>query len=385
MYMKKLLIENKSLIILFIIWKVLVFLVLILTINFFKIDPHTNFLGGGFENYIRNPYLFSWANFDGEHYLAIAIQGYKSLEYAFFPVYPLLINLSSQFLSYDHNSSWDYAAISGIVISNFFFLLCIILFKKLIELDYDKKIANLAVMALIFFPTSFYFGAVYNESLFLFFILSSFYLIRKNNWAFGSFMGLIASGTRVMGIFLLPALLYEAYLQKSLSKLIWILLVPIGLIFYMFYQYASTGDPLAFYHLQTTIGEHRQTDPILLPQVFYRYAKILLTVPLDNPIYQTVVLELISTVIFLALLVYGYFMKIRRSYLLYGILALLVSPLQGSLTSMPRYILVIFPAFIALALFLNKLPSTLRWILMGVSVTFLVIESSLYFRGVWVG
>ena len=50
--------------------------------------------------YHSNFLLWSWANFDGEHYLNIARHGYQVIrgqsEYAFFPLYPLLINLMSR-------------------------------------------------------------------------------------------------------------------------------------------------------------------------------------------------------------------------------------------------------------------------------------------------
>lgn len=384
--MKKYLNPNlKFLISIFIAWKLLLITVLVVSLEIFPVDPYTKFLGGGYLNYISNPYLFSWANFDGEHYLAISIFGYKALEHAFFPAYPLLINLTHQIFSYDLSSSWKYAAISGIIISNAFLIASLYIFRKLIELDFDKKISYYAVVSLLAFPTSFFLGAIYNESLFLFFTLMSFYMARKQNWLVAGIFGMLSSATRVMGIFLLPALLFDAYQQKSLKKSFGLLLIPFGLFSYMYYQFTLTGDPLAFYHLQTTIGEHRQSDLVLLPQVLFRYLKILTNVSVENPIFQTIVLEFLSMILFLSLLFYGYKKKIRYSYLIFGLLALLVSPLQGSLTSIPRYVLVVFPGFIAIAIYLTNLPKGLRWLIILTSISALVLESSLYFRGYWVG
>ena len=74
---------------------------LILTLTSLFIDKWLPFatvdryLGGGSALHFTGPELFGWANFDGEHYLSIAIFGYRSLEHAFFPLFPLAQILSS--------------------------------------------------------------------------------------------------------------------------------------------------------------------------------------------------------------------------------------------------------------------------------------------------
>lgn len=47
--------------------------------------------------------------------------------------------------------------------------------------------------------------------------------------------------------------------------------------------------------------------------------------------------------------------KIRTSYLIFSILSILTSTLSGTLLSMPRYILVVFPMFVVLGLIQNRL------------------------------
>src|SRR3989344_1323512 len=97
----------------FIIWKIGLFIVFFIAIYFFPLAGH-NFLGGGFNNYLNNPYIFAWANFDGEHYLSIAQIGYRGLEQAFFPVYPMLISFLSKPFVNDIYSS----LVFGTVVSN---------------------------------------------------------------------------------------------------------------------------------------------------------------------------------------------------------------------------------------------------------------------------
>src|SRR3972149_2765299 len=77
----------------FLTWRFMLVAISLLAIQFVPLGYKDRFLGGGPMNYQLSPAFFSWANFDGEHYLSIAIFGYKHLEQAFFPIYPMLISL----------------------------------------------------------------------------------------------------------------------------------------------------------------------------------------------------------------------------------------------------------------------------------------------------
>jgi hypothetical protein len=68
----------------FLLWKIFLYLSLVIAFCFIPLGGK-NFFGGGLELYNQFPYLLAWANFDGEHYMSIAMNGYQSLEQAFFP------------------------------------------------------------------------------------------------------------------------------------------------------------------------------------------------------------------------------------------------------------------------------------------------------------
>lgn len=369
----------------FLTWRALLIIVLFFAIYLVPLGYKDRFLGGGVLNYQSSPHLFAWANFDGEHYLSIAIFGYKFLEQAFFPVYPLLISVLSKPNTSDLISSLVNATVSGLLISNVSFLLALIFLWELIRLDFSKKIAYLTIFLVVLFPTSFYFGSVYNESLFLLFSVLSFYFARKGNWFAAGLFGFFSSATRIFGIFLLPALLIDSYQQKiNWSKSFWIFLIPLGLGVYMFYQFLTVGDAFAFYHLQKIVGEQHQSGLTTLPQVYYRYIKMLATVGIQNPIFQTIVLEFIVGLLFFCLPVYGYFRKIRLSYLIYAMIGFLTPTIQGSLSSVPRYVIVFFPSFLAAALLLEKLPKLIRVIILILLAVALVAETALFLRGYWI-
>lgn len=364
----------------FLIWRVLLFVILFFAVKFVTLQQ--NFLGGGMQAYLRSPWLWAWANFDGEHYLSIAKEGYHLAEQAFFPLYPLLIKLL------------DGGVWSGLFISNTSFFLALVGLFKLLRIDYSEKVTKLAIILLLAFPTSFYFGAVYTESLFLCFVVWSFYFYRKENYLLSGILGALASATRVIGVILLPVYLIELFSKKKFRVIhkrslasftgnsLFIILV--GLLAYMFYLYKVYGDPLMFLHALPAFGEQRSSVPILLPQVFYRYVfKIL---PNLNYSYFagtfTTVMEFVIGIIFLVISVISFF-KLRFSYSLLLILGYLIPTLSGSFSSLPRYVLVLFPAFILFSVWLNNTSNIVKIICYTILLIGLIFSLSLFSRGYW--
>ncbi len=370
--------------VLFLLWRIYLLVLLKFSILFIPLEYKDRFLGGGPFYHSVLPEIFSWANFDGEHYLSIAIFGYKALEQAFFPVYPLLINFITLPFRDDLYSSLLSATIGGILISNIAFLFALFILFKLVKEDYTEEVGVWTLLLLLAFPTSFYFGSVYNESLYLLLSVSSFYAARKKGWLLAGVLGMVASATRVFGIILFPALLIEAWQQKNNKAIPYLFLIPLGLIGYMLYQWITVNDPLAFYHLQQIVGQQHQAGIVLLPQVYYRYIKILLDTSLIVPIYQTMVLEIFVGTLFLVAPLYGYIQRLRLSYVFYALVGFLLPSIQGSLSSIPRYVIVLFPSFIAMALLVCKFPIWIRILIIVGSVLWLSAETILFLRGYWV-
>ena len=322
--------------------------------------------------------LWSWANFDGVHYLLLAEKGYAfGLTQAFFPLYFLLIRWGNILI--------NNRLLVGLTVSHLSFIGAIWMFYKLTRLDFSEKTAKKTVLALVLFPTAFFFLSLYTESWFLFLLLSSFYLARKKEWIKAGLIGAIASASRIIGVFLIPALLYQWWKNKqkrNLSQLVGAVLPAGGLLAYMIYLQIKFGDPLMFAHVQEGFGAGRTTSGfILLYQVFWRYLKMIFTVDPANPIYFTVWLELLSAIFFLGLLAYAWRKGIRKSYLIFAVFAYLLPTLTGTFSSMPRYVLVLFPAFMVLGSIKNRY---LYWAWITISILLLLITTMLFTRGYWV-
>ncbi len=359
-----------------------------LLLGWFVLPLRERFLGGGMKNFLIQPGLWPWANFDGEHYLAIAHHGYGNLEQAFFPLFPWLIRV----LAFRFKESLFALLVSGLTISNLSFLIALFLLYLLIRLDFKERVAQLSILFLLAFPGSFFLGAVYSESLFLVLILGAFYAARKKQWWVAGILGALASGTRVVGILLLPALLWEwweqnkeelaKYKRQDIVNLIPLFLIPLGLLFYMRFLASYYQDPLMFAHVHPEFGAGRTVDKlIMLYQVFWRYLKMIATTRWD-PLYFTVWLEFLTAAGFGALLIFSWFKKIRFSYLIFAALAYIAPTLTGTFLSMPRLVLILFPCFIALALIKNKF---FRIFYFGVCILLLIISTIFFTRGYWIG
>lgn len=328
-------------------------------------------------------WLYSWANFDGVHYLTIAESGYvgtASIQ-AFFPLFPMIVRFLGQ------------SVVGGVVLNFLLTILVLWLFFELARKEYSKNVSLWAGAFLIAFPTSFFLGALYTEALFLALILGSFLVARNKQWLWAGLLGALASATRVVGIAILPALLVELWLQKkpaSLQSFVrtnWreislVSLSALGLAGYMGSLWVLFADPLYFFHVQETFGAGRQTHLILLPQVLWRYVKILWTARPFDWKYFSYAQDLILSLGVLTSLI-GFFRKIRPSYLVFSLLTFLLPPLTGTLNSMPRYVLICFPIFFLLASETEKKP-VLRAFLLTASVFLLIINTVLFIQGYWV-
>lgn len=358
-----------KIILLFIVWRVTLFIVAFasptIIPDFGARFPYfeERLIASGLPHFI-----WSFGNFDGVHYLGIAKDAYAyNFTQVFFPLYPALVWLLNLLIGN--------LLIAALLISNVAFLLGLIIFYKLISLVYSEKIAMSSTVFVLAFPTSFYFGAVYTEGIFFLSIVTAFYLAEKNRMLASSIVGSFASATRLVGLFLAPALFFTK--RRSVVPL---LLIPIGFLAYVLYLQIEFNNPLYFLSAQSIFGQERETTQIvLLPQVVYRYIKILLTT--EGLVLANAALEFASTVFATVMLFIAWKMKVKREWLIFSAAAVLVPTLTGTFASMPRYILVAFPIYIVLA----HLKSTqVKIAVIFIFLALLFATTTLFTQGYWV-
>lgn len=374
--MKKLsmprIINAKIILILFIVWKILD-LVSIYAAS--QIVAPSNFPYKDILAKFYLPHLLtSWANFDGIQYITIAKEGYYNFNQSFFPFYPILIKYVSLFLNYNF-------VLAGILISNVFFLVGLFIFVKILrKLEFSEGNILWSLLFLIFFPTSFYFGAVYVTGFFFFLLVLFIYLMQKKtvykNILVGVLMGITAINGILVSISLIPEIIIKRKIQKN--YIMYFLGPVIGLSIYSIYLFNTKGDALYYLHSLTAFGVNRSTTIVLLPQVLFRYLKIFLTSSLNYQLFIAY-LEFIIFGFGLILILYYLFdiyknkKKVNYEILLFiGIFSLaniLISTLTGTLTSTPRYVLYSLSIFIILPQVLRS-----KYIKLFVLLLFLIMH-----------
>ena len=316
-----------------------------------------------------------WSHFDGEHYIKIALEGYyRDPDYgvvsrspAFFPLYPLLIRT----MTYVFGGPVTLGTLSvwGVVISLLTFPLALYFVYRIAENGWGTRVAQGTVLTLAFFPTSFFFNAVYTESLFLALSGGAVWAARVRKDLFlACLLAGLAAATRNVGMFLLIPLTYEWLkgVRYYRWRGVYLLLAPSGLIAYMTYLWWRFGDPLIFYSEQGAKWGRQATNPLAMLGTAWDQASF-------NGFFLgfVIVLFIIGLRLLpLDLSAYTFMLAVLPAF--FG-----PPPPDDPLLSFPRHLLVAFPLFIVLGVLLRK-----RWALAGWLVA--SAAASLVFCGMFV-
>lgn len=351
---------------LFLVWRIVTFIAIFLAPSFIPLNitfPYIEIL----QAFNVPKYLYSLANFDGVHYIIIAQGGYNTYQQAFFPLYPICIAVLSPLF-------FGNQLFAALFISHVSFFLSLVLWNKLLQIMkiQPQKIVW-SMLVLILFPTSFFFGLAYTESLFLLLSLLCIIFVLQQRYIYIIGIGFLASLTRISGVFLaiLPIMtVVSDYLftkknsdsfiaklrhltQNTINKLrtnptiVAAIIGPLlGLIAYSAYLYVTTGDPLFYLSSQEAFGANRTSSLVSPPQVIFRYIKIFITADISFK-YWMAVFEFISFIAIASILLldmWRLFRKddIKEKGLRLGIntfswAVLLLPTLTGTLSSIPRY------------------------------------------------
>lgn len=314
-----------------------------------------------------------FARWDSVWYLAIADGGYgDGTREAFFPLYPLVARLVGL--------PFHSALVGGALASTALLGVALVLLHRLVALDHGRRVARNAVLVTALYPMSFFFSAVYSESLFLALSVGALYAARRERWAWAGALGALAAATRSAGVLLLvPLLILYAWDVGQLrwrtrrplrADVLWLALVPLGLAAYCAYLALDDHDPMAPFRAQevwfrsfagpfagawegvvAAVQGVRQLASGAREPVLFRAAG-------GDPFL--VARHNIELLAWLALVVATALGALRRLPVAYGayLLATLALPLSypvgpQPLMSLPRFVAVLFPLAIWLALWMT--------------------------------
>lgn len=200
---------------------------------------------------------FAW--WDGEWYLKIATQGYEYIDdgqqhsVAFFPIFPLLINLLTRF-----GSSPELA---GVLINNCAFFGAMCFLYQWVKSSNGIGAAKWSTAVLSWCPYSLYGTVIYTEGLFLLLTIVTLQAFEKQEYLKMSLLGIVATATRGPGVVMMPAFLLLSW-RENREKIADFASFAIagGILLYSLYCWWNFGDPLAFVKVQAAWGRSRTID-----------------------------------------------------------------------------------------------------------------------------
>lgn len=349
-------------------------------------------------------FLKPFASWDSNWYQAIVEEGYSIASWdpswyktalengasitnenlpsiVFFPLYPILLWITKFFTA-------NNPLISGIILSFFLSLYSAFIYYKIALFELKSKSKSFfALLLLLLFPFSFFLTTVYSESLFLALALTVFYAASQKKWWLVGIAGALASATRPTGILLLPAagLYYLEGIEwqiKNIKKdILWLLLMPIGLLSFMAFLWISFGRPLGFAEAQEIWG--RITEPSI-DSIIYTIEFYSSVWQLNHEYSYRYITDNLNVLSFLFAFILGIiiFFKERKSYGFFILASIIIPALTANLISMGRFVLVLFPLYIYLAKYTNKV--WVRLLLITIFAPLLVLVITHFVNDMWI-
>jgi hypothetical protein len=333
-----------------------------------------------------------WARWDSDFFLRIAQNGYDDASAAFHPLYPAAVaGLGRGFAGH--------YILAGLGVSLLAGAASFVLLYQLAERKLGADGGRRSVLYLALFPMALFFQAVYSESLFLFFVLAAFVLAERNSFAAAGLVTGLAILTRAAGLALLPALAILAWRNRARVRALGglALAIPVAAI-YPLVLWQQLDDPFAFTDAQDRWHRHFSRagpfgglwDGLVagwhgLEQFVVGHGTHVAGVSARHAAAENLQAA-VFLLLFLALTVVAW-RRFGAPYGLYAAVSLAI-PLsypssRWPLLSLPRFGLVIFPFFLALAALTDGRPRA-HAAVVGCSAIFLGIAVAQWALWQWV-
>ena len=329
--------------------------------------------------YAKGPPETVWhlaRHWDAGYYVDIASDGYHLSQSGwstanFFPLLPFLTAVF-RMLSMDLHCA-------GFIVSNLAFLVSLSLLYHLVNGKWGEESARRSVFLMAAGPASFFFSAIYTESLFLLCCVAFFILMLDKRWFLAGLAGTLAALTRSVGLVLVVVATWEYLRQakfrpsKVCLNAAWVLLIPLGCGLFSFVLYGSTGDMFA------NLTAQRAWGTVSLHSPFTSLRNVFLGLDLNLASHDLWPLQLnfVNGVCILAsflvlVSVYPIARQLGGSYAIFTALGILLPLSTGTANSALRYAQVLFPITVLLGLISAK-----RSIYLAILTGFLVLTTFL--------
>lgn len=325
-------------------------------------------------------WLAIWNRWDAPHYLDIARMGYvaegvEARWIVFYPLYPWLVRVAAVLLRDE--------LVAAFLVSTLASLAAGLLLYRLARFDDEEATARAAAFFLFIFPTSYFLHIGYTESLFIALVAGAFIAARSRRWPLAGLLGALAATARVNGLMLVPAFAVEAWDEyrnagrRLRASWLWCALPFAGFGLYLLINLWTHGDAFAFLRVQDEFWYKHLT----WPWIGIREAWNATWSRAPSEAQMVGFQELFFVVLGLALTAWTW-KELRASYAVWMTLNWLLWTSTKFILSVPRYTLVMFPAYILFARASATRPA-LRAAITVWSLLFLALFAARFAQGFW--
>lgn len=348
-----------------------------LVINGWKTFPPLDDKGIAF------PLIGVWQHWDACWYAKIAAHGYEAGASStnFFPLLPLLMSAGSSVLVGDVN----FAALAVNAVA---FVIGLTGLWQLVHEDFDAQTADRTILYVAIFPVAFFFFAPFTEALFLACAVWAVLGARRQDWELATLAGFLAGLARPQGFLLFLPIGWEAALAlrdrwragtpgtrpfgwRDLRPIVASVAPVVAFGAYVAFTVLVVGRSYFQSHLTwASTGLHLPWEPLVLAWDWVLQHHDAITL-----------LNLVALILFGVLVVAG-LRRMPVSYSLYALPQLGLALTQQTawpLMSTMRYLLVLFPCFVVLALAGRRPRLHTGWLVL--SMLFLGLLTALFLQG----
>ena len=319
------------------------------------------------------------AKWDAGYYLSLAAHGYPGhaaapatqtanlAYYAFGPLYPALSHLAHGITGFGYATDGELVSTAGLIVA-------LAALWKLVELEVGPRAADGACVMLLAWPSAFFLVSTYPESVTLAAATLAFLAVRRGHYVAAGLLATAAAMGKYYLVLLVVPLAMEVWLAprdraawRAGRDLEWLsplrvtaarmaaVAAPMFLTFvaWVAYEKAHFGEWLAFVHSQTQWHRHLSWP---WTSIGHAVSDLVHWRLLDTSTASVVELFDLVTVVLLAVAAVVAFVRIRPSYGVLLGLAWCVFVFQTILLSESREVLVLFPFFAALGLWVARHP-----------------------------
>jgi hypothetical protein len=297
-------------------------------------------------------FLEAWARYDACWYVVIAEHGYRApigpygdMRANFFPLFPALVTAVTPLARTP--------LLAGLMVSNACYLVFLVLFWKIVQLDWGPEVARRAIWIYLLFPSTFFLSGAYSESVLLAMAGGALLAARYRHWLAAGVLAGLATLARPIGVVTVVPLVVEYITIRRAAAsctdshpVLLPILAPtmVAVAGYLLFATVAFGDPLA-----TLVGQASIRGPMAAP--WQPFVDLWHAGPRLHAFNNSIVDAALALIAVAALP--AIHARVRPSYASYALLIVLI-PLSGSLMSFSRLLLPSFPHAILLARSVNR-------------------------------